>query len=264
MATTTTTTPPADVVIIRWRTLNTLINLWLIIAVVGVVSIRCGLDADTCKNGQREEVTLSYLLDYGALRTFAASMLAIGAFAEILMGIWAWYPTTAMRAVAPLVAPLVAMIRIVHTAAWVGALGVGIFTVREHRQIHYTFAAVLFGLLGVESMLLLAAAVRFRIKRFQWTVAFQVLVLIAMSATFVAFLATKSGWFEVSSIMICVLNYNFLNYDCMHYNHVYNLKNEMELVGVIKYKPNHDMVMIKANGANKANKANVLLQWTLK
>lgn len=219
---------PMDV--IRWRTLNTLLNLWLIVAVVGIVSIRCGLDLHTCTHGQAEEVTLSYLLDYGALKTFAASMLAIGAFAEIVAGLWLWYPlhnnnatttTTTTQA-------LVLCIRIVHTLAWISSLGVGVFSVRDYRTIHYYFAASLFGLLGVESLLLLAAALQFRMKGMRWTIGVQVVVLVGMCGTFLAFLMTKSGWFEVSSIMICVLNYNFLNYDYMHYDHRYYLDTDVE------------------------------------
>ena len=201
-----------------WVEFNTFSILFLLSTIVSIVAGRCGADPDACSLSDKN-VTLSYLLDYGFLATYASSMMAIGALLQIMSGLFLWFPHNSGLSVNS--HPLHTSVRVAHTVAYLAAIGVGIFPVRLYRDEHYLFAGTMFGFLGFEAMLLAVCAHSDRLKRYRFTVHIQMMVFIFLMIVFVLFITTEIGWLEILAIMTSICNYSFLNYDRDHIHHEY-------------------------------------------
>jgi len=198
------------------RKINTYTNAALFIAVMFITASRCLTDPDICDadhNGG-ESTTLSFIIDKSWLAMFAMAVFTIGCVLHIFMAWWVYYPNEPFRwgnMSRESLVTVVTVIRALHTVVFFHGFLVGIFRVGEEPRVHYGVASVMFSAAGIESLLILYKA--WVSRPHQTSTMLQGVVWVALVSSFITYLVTHVGWFELGSLALLPLFYLFLNYD---------------------------------------------------
>ena len=198
------------------KKINTYTNVALFIAVVFITMSRCLTDPDICDTDHNngESTTLSFIIDRSWLAMFAMAVFTLGCVLHIFMAWWVYYPNE------PFMwadfnngswLNVVTIIRILHTVVFFHGFLVGIFRVGEEPRVHYGVASVMFSAAGIESLLILYKS---SVNRpHQTATILQVLLWFILVTSFITYLVTLVGWFELVSLALLPLFYLFQNYD---------------------------------------------------
>lgn len=197
------------------RKLNKYTNLSLFIAVMFITASRCLTDPHICDAHHQdgESTTLSFIIDKSWMAMFAMAVFTLGCVLHIFMAWWVYYPNEPFtwEKSKDNLFTLVTVIRALHTVVFFHGFLVGIFRVGEEPKVHYGVATVMFSAAGIETFLILFRA--WRVRPHESNTLAQFVVYITLSTSFITYLVTEIGWFELGSLALLPLYYLFLNYD---------------------------------------------------
>jgi len=198
------------------RKINTYTNIALFLAVIFITASRCLTDPDICDGDHNngESTTLSFIIDRSWMAMFAMAVFTLGCVLHIFMAWWVYYPNEPFRwskINKESLLNVVTVIRALHTVVFFHGFLVGIFRVGEEPRVHYGVASVMFSAAGIESLLIVYRA--WASRPHQAATMLQGVVWIALVSSFITYLVTHVGWFELGSLALLPLFYLFLNYD---------------------------------------------------
>jgi len=162
-----------------------------------IIATRCRDDAPTCANSELS--TLSWLLDDDWRATFAAVLIGMCALVHVALLWLVWTPRE-------LLVPRVRQIRAAWTLGYASAVGVAVFTVREHEVVHKVCAGGVFvSMVGGALLVLLWQRGK---HRWQGAQAAHFALIVALIS---AYVWTRNGWYEVACIFLICVYFNWLS-----------------------------------------------------
>tara|TARA_B100001094_G_C18194040_1_gene809328 strand:- start:2505 stop:3398 length:894 start_codon:yes stop_codon:yes gene_type:complete len=198
------------------RKLNTYTNIALLLAVLFITAARCLTDPHICDahHSDGESTTLSFIIDKSWMAMFAMAIFTLGCVLHIFMAWWVYFPNEPFvwhEIKRENIFTAVTVIRALHTVVFFHGFLVGIFRVGEEPRVHYGVATVMFSAAGIETLFILY---RSWILRPHATSTFvQVIVWLTLTCSFITYLVTEIGWFELGTLALLPIFYLFLNYD---------------------------------------------------
>ena len=198
------------------RKLNKYTNCALFLAVIFITASRCLTDPHICDahHSEGESTTLSFIIDKSWMAMFAMAIFTLTCVLHIFMAWYVYFPNQPFvwnDLKRENILTLVTAIRALHTVVFFHGFLVGIFRVGEEPKVHYGVATVMFTAAGVETLII---AYRAWVQRPHETSTFlQMVVWLTLTTSFITYLVTEIGWFELGSLALLPLYYLFLNYD---------------------------------------------------
>jgi len=198
------------------RKLNKYTNIVLFLSVIFIAASRCLTDPHICDahHSEGESTTLSFIIDKSWMAMFAMAVFTLGCVLHIFMAWWVYYPTEPFvwnEVKKENIFTVVTVIRALHTVVFFHGFLVGIFRVGEEPKVHYGVASVMFSSAGIETLFIVYRA--WIVRPNDMSTFLQVVVWLSLSASFITYLVTEIGWFELGSLALLPLFYLFLNYD---------------------------------------------------
>lgn len=198
------------------RKLNKYTNIALLLSVIFITASRCLTDPHICDahHSDGESTTLSFIIDKSWMAMFAMAVFTLGCVLHIFMAWWVYYPNepfvwdTISR---ENIFTGVTVIRALHTVVFFHGFLVGIFRVGEEPKVHYGVATVMFSSAGIETLVIVYRA--WIVRPNDTSTFLQIVLWLSLSASFITYLVTEIGWFELGSLALLPLFYLFLNYD---------------------------------------------------
>ena len=181
-----------------WHTIALGASVTMCLGMVLIVATRCFEDYDICGHDDFHS-TLSWLLDDDWRVTFAAVLIGCCALVHLVLLhiVWTWRE---------LRSSIVTGIRVAWTLGYVSAVAVAVFTVTEHKTIHYMAAFTMF-----VSMITGAALVLWWQRNRHGYTAQQTGHFCAIVLLVIAYVLTGNGWYEIGAIFFIVLYFNWLS-----------------------------------------------------
>jgi len=186
-----------------------------VIAVLVIILARCSL-TDECNDVKK--TSLSNLLDYKALSYIACAFITLISTVQIFVGLKVYYKDETGL--------LATLFRIFHTITFVSAIGIGIARLGAQVDVHMAFAYVLFVSLGIEQAIMLAHRYtaeqsKNRLEQYPRLFLLQILHLGAYVGFIIAFEFTGNGWYEVASVCLGLMYFNWASLH--HIGHLYEV-----------------------------------------
>lgn len=166
--------------------------------IVLIVATRCHDDPDVC-TASDNGTTLSWLLDDDWRVTFAAVLIGCCALVHLalLHVVWTWRERRNA---------LVKGIRVAWSTGYAAAVAVAIFTVSEHRTLHYVSAFTMFA-----AMIGGAALVLWWQRGQHAWIGVQSTHFALIVFCIAAYVASQNGWYEIAGIALITLYFNWLS-----------------------------------------------------
>ena len=198
------------------RKLNKYTNIALFLSILFITASRCLTDPHICDahHSDGESTTLSFIIDKSWMAMFAMAVFTLGCVLHIFMAWWVYYPNEPFlweKLNKQNTFTTVSVIRALHTVVFFHGFLVGIFRVGEEPKVHYGVATVMFSSAGIETLLIVYRAWIVRPK--DTSTFIQIVVWLSLNASFITYLVTEIGWFELGSLALLPLFYMFLNYE---------------------------------------------------
>lgn len=209
-----------------------------VICVLSIVLARCVM-TDECDD--YENTTLSNLLDYKALSYIACALITVISAVQIFVGMKVYYKDENTT--------LVYLFRLFHTITFVAAIGIGIARLGAQVSVHMGFAYVLFISLGIEQVIMLLHRYYFeqgkpRSEQYPRLLVLQAMHIGGFLSLIAAFELTDVGWYEVGSICLGLLYFNWASLH--HVGHVYEVDlTEKSGAGTIDIKSSLEFTQLK-------------------